>query len=231
MGTNAVFNLDSYILSSIQGTLESIRIILINGRINDAFALLRKYYDSAIINVYTNLYLKENFSIENLIVEKIDNWLQGKERLPEYRIISSYIRSSEKVAAITKLLYVDRRYRKIRERCNDHTHYNYFYNVLINDVEIHLERRIQELSTFSTDIRDIFMLHLSYVFFLNDCYMASSDYVDSLDFGLTPEPHSQYWVASFIQEVFDDIIIKHRPDIAVVIKENTCMELNSFPFS
>ena len=49
-GTNAI-NLDTYVFSSIQGTLDSICEILAKGRINDSYALLRKYYDSTIINI------------------------------------------------------------------------------------------------------------------------------------------------------------------------------------
>ena len=225
MGTNAIYNIDSYVYSSIQGTLESIRKILKNGRINDAYALLRKYYDSVIINVYSNLYLQDNFSIDNFVIEKIDNWLKGREQLPEFRIMSGYIRSSDKVVAINNLLYADDRYKKIRDRCNDHTHYNFFFNVLLNDNEIRLENRLQVLNSFSGDARDIFILHLTYLFFLNNHYMTSSDYLDALECGVIPEPDSQYWVAPFIQEVFDEIIKRQRPDIAATIKQNTCMQL------
>jgi hypothetical protein len=70
-GTEAIVNLDTYVFSSVKGTLESINEILLNGRINDSYALLRKYYDSTIINVYTNLYLSDNFNLDNFIVEKI----------------------------------------------------------------------------------------------------------------------------------------------------------------
>ena len=226
VGTRAIFNIDSYVYSSIQGTLESIRDILKAGRINDAYALLRKYYDSAIINVYASLYLQDHVSIENFIVEKIDNWLKGKDRLPEYRVMSSYIRASTKVAAINKLLYRDNRYKKIRDRCNDHTHYNFFHNVLLNDKEIYLSNRTQVLDAFASDIRDVFILHLAYIFFLNDHYMTSSDYLDALECGMTPEQDSQYWVAPFVQEVFDDIIAKQRPDIAATVKQQTCMHLS-----
>jgi hypothetical protein len=59
MGTKAIINLDTYTYSSIKGTIDSITEILFKGRINDAYALLRKYYDSTIINIYTNLYLIE----------------------------------------------------------------------------------------------------------------------------------------------------------------------------
>lgn len=107
MGTNAIINVDTYPYSSMQGTLESIRATLQSGRINDAYALLRKYYDSATINIYANFYLKDHFSIDNFVVEKIENWMQGKEKLPEYRILSDYIRSSDTLKPITDLLKVD----------------------------------------------------------------------------------------------------------------------------
>ncbi len=224
-GTRAICNIDSYVYSSVQGTLESIKNILINGRINDSYALLRKYYDSSIINIYSNLYLSDNFSLDNFIVEKIDNWLKGKEQLPKYRIMSQYIKASEKLKEINDLLYNDRRYKEIRNRCNDHTHYNFYQNVLLNDNEIYLKNRVSALTLFFKDLEQLFILHLSYLFFLKDHYMMSSDYVDSLDLGLPPEEGSQYYVAPFVQNIFDNIIKKNRPDIAETIKAQTEMRL------
>lgn len=225
-GTRAVCNIDSYVYSSMQGTLESMKNTLKTGRIGDAYALLRKFYDSAIINVYSNLFLDDHFSIDNFIVEKIDNWLQGKERLPEYRVMSRYIRSSARLKPVNDLLYLDARYKRIRDRCNDHTHYNFFQHVLLNDSAIYLETRPKWVDAFSKDVRDIVILHLSYVFFLNDHYMMSSDYVDYLECNMTPEPDSQYWVAPFIQQMFTDVLVKERPDIAASIKGHTCMHLS-----
>ena len=70
MGVKSVENIDSYTYSSMHGTLESIQAILLSGRINDAYCLLRKYYDSAVIDIYTKLYLAEHFSTQNFIVKK-----------------------------------------------------------------------------------------------------------------------------------------------------------------
>ena len=56
--------------------------------------------------------------------------------------------------------------------------------------------------------------------------MGSSDYVDALDCGVEPEPDSQYWVAPFVQSIFDEVISKYRPDIAQTIKQNTSMMLS-----
>ncbi len=92
-GTKSFMNIDTYVFSSMQGTIDSIRTLLKSGRINDAYSLLRKYYDSTIINIYCSLYLQDNVSLDNFIVEKIDNWLNAKEQLPEYRIMSDYVKN------------------------------------------------------------------------------------------------------------------------------------------
>jgi hypothetical protein len=225
MGTHAVLNIDTYVFSSMQGTLESIRDILSKGRINDAYSLLRKYYDAAIINVYTDLYLEENLNITNFVVEKIDNWLRGNEQLPDIRGMNNYIQKSTTVNGIYNLLHKDERYSDLRDRCNDHTHYNFYYNVLLNDNQAFLKNRISTLNTFSKDLEDIFILHLSYLFYLNEHYMMASDYIDDLDCGLTPEPDSQYKVAPFVQEIFDSVIKKNRMDLATEIKSKTAMFL------
>ena len=226
-GTNAAINLDTYVYSSIKGTLESINDVLRKGRINDSYALLRKYYDSTIINVYSNLYLSDNFSIDNFVVQKIDNWLKGKERLPEYREMSKYIKDSPKLVTITNLLNQDKTYKDIRDRCNDHTHYNYFHNLLINDNEVYLENeRLTALDNFSKDIEDILIQHLAYILYLNDHYMMSSDYTDSLEMGMKPDDDWQYLVAPFIQDIFDKVLKPRRMDIVTEIKSKTEMRLD-----
>lgn len=229
-GTDSSINIDTYVFSSIQGTLESIQDILFKGRINDSYALLRKYYDSTIINIYSNLYLNDNFSIDNFIVAKINNWIKGKEKIPSFGAMSEYIIASSKVSEVTNLIYKNGSFKgslfeELRQRCNDHTHYLYYHNLLSNDNEVYLHNRLTTLDSFSNDIRHIFILHLSYLFYLNDHYMMSSDYEDSIDAGQTPEEGSQYFVAPFIQDIFDKVIKPYRPDIVKIIKGKTAMLL------
>jgi len=224
-GTKAFCNIDSYVFSSIQGTLSSIQMVLQDGRINDAYALLRKYNDSAIINIYSILYLEDNFSIDTFIVQQIDNWLKGRARLPRFGLMVKYIRDSTRVATITHCLSSDDRYERLRDRCNDHMHYNFYRYVLLNDKDIFVSGRVQALAQFSADLRDIFVLHIAYLFSAKQNYMMSSDHLDALECGLTPEPDSEYWVAPFVQDAFDNIVARHRPDLAAVIKGHTSMHL------
>ena len=224
-GTHSLINIDTYTYSSIHNTLNSINDILLKGKINDSYSLLRLYYDSSIINIYSNLYLKDHFSLDNFTVEKIDNWVKGKEQLPTYRVMSNYIRKSDKLSPINELLYQDDCYKTLRNRCNDHTHYNYYCNFLLNDSKLYLKNRVKTLDLFSKDLKNIFILHLSYIFYLNNHYLMSSDYMDSLDCGVEPEEGSQYFVAPFIQEIFDTVIKPSRKDLFVEIKKNTEMKL------
>ncbi len=226
LGTTSLCNIDTYVYSSIQGTVDSICIVLKKGRINDSYSLLRKYYDSVIINVYSNLFLQDQHSLENFIVDKINDWLHGRDRLPAYRVMSNYIRSSSKLSEINSILYSNKKYSEIRDRCNDHTHYNYFRNLMLNDGEVYVENRLQALDNLSRDIRDIFILHFGYLFFLMDHYTMSSDYIDHLEVGISPPTDSQFWVAPFIQEVFDNVVTRHREDIASAIKKKTDMQLH-----
>lgn len=225
-GANATCSIDSYVYSTIQGKLQSIRIILSSGRINDAYVLLRQYYDSVIFNVYSNLYLMGNSGPDHSGVEKVIGWLKGEEQIPEFRIMSNTIRSSDKVAAVNHHLYADDRYEKIKVRCNGRIHYFSFSNVLLNDGASRLEDRLQVLNTFSGDARNVFILHLAYLFFLKEQYMTSFDYLDSPHFETTSEADSRYEAAPFIRQVFDDILAKYRPDIATTIEEYSCMQLD-----
>jgi len=176
--------------------------------------------------LHSNLYLEDNISLDNFFVTKIENWRKGTDKLPEYRIISQYINNSKKLKGITDLLQQDQTYKNIRERCNDHTHYNYFYNLMLNDNQIYSPDRIKALDNFSSDLEHIIIQHLAYIFTVHDHYMMSTDYVDSLEIGITPEEDSQYWVAPFIQEMFDKLISIKRPDVAKEIKDHTTMKLS-----
>ena len=225
LGAQNIINFDSYVYSSMKGTLESIKDIVAAGRIGDAYALLRRFHDSATINIYSSLYLEDNFTLENRVVEKINDWLQGKAQIPEFRIMSDYIRRSARVSMLNELIYSDHRYKEIRDRCNSFTHYNFFEHVLLNDSRVFVRDRADWSNRLRLDLRDLFIFHIAYLFLINDHYMMSSDYVDCLECGMAPEEGAEYWVAPFIQDVFTEILVSARPDLAIIVRNNSQMKL------
>lgn len=227
VGVENMINFDNRIFTSIKGTLDSIQILIEKGKINDSFSLARRYHDNVVINTYALLYLEANQNLENFIVEKINKWVNNKEKLPEYKVMNSYIRNSKKLENINNLLFSTKYYTNMRQRLNNHTHYNFFQYMFYNDNQMFdvYNNRIKFLEQLSIDLRNIFIKHFVWLFSIKDNYMMSSDYIDYLDMNMTPPENSQYWVASLIQEIFDEIVKKHRPDLADELKKSTFMEL------
>lgn len=227
IGTKSIINIDSMLYSSIKGTLESINMVLNKGHIGDAFCLLRKYYDSCILNLYTNVFLGEHKDTANIFVSEVVQWLDGKEKLPHntFKAMRSYLVKSEISKEIIDLVFSNQNYEETRQRCNDYTHYNYFDNVLANDNKLHFYDRVSSLNKFQNDLENILIFHTSCLFHINGHYMAASDYMDALEMGIQPESNSQYWVAPFIQNFFDVLICTKRPDVAIFIKKHTAMML------
>ncbi len=225
MGTKALGNIDTYVFSSFRGTLGSIAATAKLGHLNDSYSLLRKFYDGIYINIYTILYLEDNINLQKFIVQEIQCWLSGTAQLPSTRTVSDYIRTHKRLADLNNLLFNDKRYADLRERCNDNAHYNYYRNLLLNDSEIYNPSREKALNELSADVSELVLIHLSWLFYLNQHYMGSTDHLDYLECGMTPPEDSQYWVASYVQEMFDELIKSNRADIAKLIIENTSMHL------
>ena len=224
-GMDGFINIDTYLYQSIGGTLNSVAMTLRDGRINDAYALVRKYFDSVVLSLYVDVYLNDHRDEEATAVSQVKDWLRGTKALPQYDVMKAYVAAAKQLKpVIGMLLKPDIRYKGIRDRSNGHMHYNDFQSMLLNDRDVHMDR-LPVLDRMESDVTDLFVLHVACVFFMNEHYMMSSDYVDALECRMTPEVDSQYWIAPFVQEVFDELLTVRRPDVSAVIKNRTSMHL------
>ena len=64
---------------------------------------------------------------------------------------------------------------------------------------------MEAIDQFAIDLRDVLILHIALIFLIKENYMMSNDYIDSCEVGVAPEPDSEYWVAPFVQNVFDQV--------------------------
>lgn len=222
---SGLLNIDKVACSSLAGTLDSVRVVLKEGRLNDAYALLRKYYDGIIVAIYVNVYIAENYSLDNFVVEKIQNWVKNKQKLPSSEKMLKAIRNHKPLEDLEKLFDFDGLYYRIRRLTNGNTHYNKLYYLWLNNNMIYNQNRVKELDNLYACSLHLFILHFAYMYSLNPHYMMSSDYVDALDVGEQPEDGSQYWVAPYVKEVFDKYIVTTRPDVAEYMRNRSEMEL------
>lgn len=222
---SGILNVDSVVCGSLAGTLNSVKVVLKEGRVNDAYALLRKYHDGIIAVIYVNVYIAENYSLNNIVVEKIQDWVNNKQKLPSTEKMLNVIRKYKPLEDLEKLFDFDGLYHRIRRLTNGNTHYNKLYYLWLNNNMIYNPNRIKELDNIYSYTLHLFIFHFSYMYSLNPHYMMSSDYIDALDMSLQPEDGSQYWVAPYVKEVFEKYVVIKRPDIADYIKNNTEMKL------
>lgn len=95
----------------------------------------------------------------------------------------------------------------------------------LNDPKVFAKGRDAAVEHFAADLTRLFIMHVASLFVLNGRYMRSSGYIDCLECGMKPEEGSEYFVAPFVQEMFDNVLKRHRPDIATAIKKETAMRL------
>ena len=170
------------------------------------------------------LYLDDNHSMKDEVMQKIYSWLNNSEKLPSYKIMNSYICNYKKLNVVNSFFAKDKK-APIRERLNDHTHLNAFELVMINDPEVHNSKRTQYLNQISTDLKEIFAKHFTQLFTIRDVYMISNDCGDYMDVGETPPEGSQYWVAAPVQHVFNTIIKPYNADLSKILIASTPMNL------
>lgn len=234
------YSIDSSIYSAIQGSIESIRILVYIGRLNDAFALLRKYYDATTSGVYVSILIKED---ENKIWETEESfkeiwdystarsWRLGKKHLYDLsnkknKDIKTY---SDIIGALRELdsdlykIFEKDKYKK-KDLCNDNVHYNSWDNFVLNDNYVFDKNKKLEALNYLYDIvSSRFCFHFAYIYNLHPEYFSSNDYVDALENGIAPEIDSQYWVASIVQDVFDKYIKVYDKELSDYILNSKLM--------
>lgn len=209
-GTRGITNYASYVYTAIEGTLDSISILLTKGRINDAYTLIRKLFDDILLEIYMDVTLKDKFSIDNFFVEEVNEWIQGKRRIPKTEKILKCLEKSEQTKDLYPLFGWDTYLKKNRELLDDSVHSNRFQRMLLNCNTVYIENRERHLVNCEIILNQLFLLHLSFIFHLNPQYLMASDYMDYMEMDMTPPTGCENWIATFAQDAFDKVIKPHK---------------------
>ena len=222
-------NIDSRIFSSIKGTIDSIRLLLKNAHLNDAFAIARKYFDEIFLDVYMTVYRQEqrrkNPNILLLDVERVKKWMNDHFSVPQYGNMIKYFERSESYHKLFAYFDFEKRYRKIRDLLDDNMHMNSYQWMVTNDNQIFNQYRVRYLNILNTCVCDLFRYHFASCLYLNPHYFVASDYVDYLDFGQTPPEGAENWVAPLAQEMFDKYIKPHK-NLSIFLADSVFLEID-----
>lgn len=95
---------------------------------------------------------------------------------------------------------------------------------MLNCKDNYIEGREKQLNNATIILKQIMMVHLAFIFYLNGHYMMADVYMSYMEMGDTPPEGSERWLAKYAQDAFDEFIKPHEK-LAVFIKERCCMEI------
>jgi len=198
------------ILQSAAQTLQSMIACAEYGNIADVHVLLRKLRDDLFFYLYVIVACRNNDILSDDDLSKqetyINAWVKNQlSRLNITEVINDITSAGECVELVEKFSLKDE-LKQIGYTLNNYTHGN--GNLYYNRLYTHYKE--DEICRVSTEL--IHMLNyilITFVFLLvllsPGCIMAP-DYLDALDFSMTPEEISRYWVAPFVSEFIE----KHK---------------------
>jgi hypothetical protein len=238
------------IFLSISGTMESIREILEKGRINDAYGLMRKYYEAITIQIYFLLHISEhaagirnkkyeeddseagiNRYITKLINDLFDNplqtWIDEERNLPHFSVMARFIKDRISGYLDTELLSLQT-YIDLRRRCEDNLHYNSPNSFVLNNSIAEIDR-MPVLNQLSEDLRDLFILHFVYILTIaGDIFKPSKGFFALFNF-TNSELLSDIdgHVLPVIQAIFDKVVQPYSSELADAVVKSTSVNLVS----
>lgn len=224
-GVEPMLNYVSYIFTSIQSTLDSVKMVFEKGRINDAYVLIRKLFDDILVEIYIDILRKDHFDYEeNIIVKDANEWIKGKHRIPCLKKILQTIKDSPTTKDLYPFFGWDTSLKKDRELLDDSVHSNRYSRMLINCDQLYLENREKYLDNASDILNHIFTLHISFIFYLNPQYLIASAFIEFVDGGTTPQEEYENGIDDYAQEAFDKYIKVHD-QLATFIKQRSNLQI------
>lgn len=219
------------IYSSIQGTFESLKLVVYTGRLNDAFALARKYADAVTTSLYlitrvdkdASKIIESSTDIKSIFsASEARRWTLNSKQL--YRNTSTPNAALCEVDAyLGDLLQLanqkkdsDCKNNKDRQVCNDNLHYNSWSDFSNNDLNYLRQngRSILLLDKLFDALIYFFTEHFSYLYLLKPQLYCARDYASFLGTDKELASDAKYFAASIVNEMFNKYIKTAYPKVA-----------------
>lgn len=213
----SVINYNVFYFYSIKNTLDSISVLLKLGRINDAYVLVRKFFDDVITNTYLCVKCKDDYDFDNnFIVKDVFTWVKTKFRIPILPKLLKALEGSQSSKDLYCFFKWESDLKNIRQYIDDSVHCNAYERVLFNCKSKVNDIELPKILSF---LKQVFAIHLSFIFYLNPEFLVAQNIVSYLEQDEIPPDDCECWMASIAQDAFDKYI-KPKAELATFIKKN-----------
>lgn len=225
-GTKEFINYEAYVFLSMQGTLDSIKQLLLIGRLSDATVLVRKYFDDILAGIYLKITLKDKLDIDkSFFVEEIQKWIDSKHRLSSLKCILQTIKTSDCTKKLYPFFGWNTCLEHNRQILDDCVHANGYSSMLLNCNTIYLDNdRERMLDTLMNILKQLMTIQVAFIFHLSPDYMIASEYIDYKEMNMEPPIDSEFWISRFAYKAYVKYIKPHVK-LAEYIKESCSLEI------
>lgn len=217
--------LDS-IMTSLELTMGSVIACCENACIADANTLLRKYRDDLFFYLYIAVYnsMDRNSEKAKSMESKISKWANND--LTDFQIgqVLKAVANVPQLKDAVERYHLKKSFQEIGNRLNNYVHgngrvyYNRNFNAYKeNELAVELKKIVQ-------NARYMTITFLLLLIFCSPVSVMSEDYIDHLEFNVTPPENSQYWVAPFVEDFVEENISLIDKNCLEYLRENTMMQ-------
>lgn len=188
-----------------------------NPKIENCTDLNMKNLDELMDTILKYMVEKEKFNLTNPEKQIIEKWYHNQNKDDEFKKTykySKYKKVINKESEIGKYLYniLD----KIDRILNDYTHTNGVAYSINPSMKEGIEDRIMTLINCIHSLENVFVI---YAFYIDPLLLQSSDYIDCLDMGYTPNEEYKYYLFKPALEIFERIK-KDNPTYFEILKDD-----------
>ncbi|MFA7105694.1 MAG: hypothetical protein WC154_00185 [Candidatus Izemoplasmatales bacterium] len=233
--TKTTTHLDlGHMLYNSRNTLYSIRNCVEVLNVSDAMTLFRKFKDDLLLFVYFLKLSKaseEEYNTEeklekyNAHVKNAFDWSNNKLSDFYSHNAIKYLKKDNKIKKLSKSTSILSDLFKLNEGLNNFAHSNGISYITKYNPVHEVKQMMIFLGYMKRELNKVIATILTITFYLSPGYLASTDYVDYLDAGLTPPKGTQYIVASYLQDYIDNKIFKVNPKLKEFLVNNSCMNI------
>jgi|SRR5690554_1695971 len=224
----------SILFYNCKSTLYSFRKCIEVINISDALTLFRKFKDDFLLFIYfvklgspndSDYNTKEKLKLWNDYYEDANSWANNTMGNVYYSKIIKLLKTEPKIKKLDDETKCFEFIINLTKKLNNFAHSNgrsfiNNYNPIYNKQKI-----LKLLNYINEQFNMVCSFLLTILFTISPHYLMSSDYIDYKDAGSEPPEGSQYWIAPYFQEYFDNKLYKSNPSLKKFLIDNTCMHI------
>jgi hypothetical protein len=223
---NRPYLLGTELLDSAVSTLQTIKFCVRKSRLGDAYTLVRKYRDDLFLYLYfiecqsRHYVLNSGYSLHE---KNIARWFENSLTDLHISDIIKYIATNKTIKELITKFNLKSSWEQIGKDLNNYVHTN---GVKYARQNYPTEQACDDEPKRIYDIlRSITVIAIAIMILIKPQFISSTDYMDALDVGITPEKESQYHVAPFVSDFIGKYVGDFDTAIVAFLKNSVYMDI------